>query len=203
MKFNVINNSPNVNVEVKDNLDGSVAIIVDVKPSSKPLSSYKPGETVTLGNREYIVLGQSEETTSIITKAITRNMRFGSSNDYRKSDVCTYCNDIFYNELANTVGKENIIMHTVNLMCDDGSNKGVSCRDNVSILTMENYRRYREYLSEFDDSFWAATGVTILDRDYARGVCCISSNGVPDWSKCDWFDGVRPFCILRSSILVS
>ena len=44
MKFNVINNSPNVNVEVKDNLDGSVAIIVDVKPNGKPLSEYKPGK---------------------------------------------------------------------------------------------------------------------------------------------------------------
>ena len=203
MKFNVINNSPNVNVEVKDNSDGSVAIIVDVKPNGKPLSEYKPGETATLGEREYIVLGHANETTALVTKDIVKSMEFGTSYDYRKSYVRDYCNDEFYKELVKSVGAKNIIPHTVNLMCDDGSNKGVVCKDNVSILTLANYRRYREYLPALCKAFWTATGVTTLDKDYARSVCCVDSLGVPRWVGCGWTYGVRPFCVLRSSVLVS
>ena len=203
MKFNVINNSPNVNVEVKDNSDGSVAIIVDVNPNGKPLSEYKPGETATLGEREYIVLGHANETTALVTKDIVKSMEFGTSYDYRKSYVRDYCNDEFYKELVKSVGAKNIIPHTVNLMCDDGLNKGVVCKDNVSILTLANYRRYREYLPALGKAFWTATGVTTLDKDYVRGVCYVGSFGVPCWNVCDWSYGVRPFCVLRSSVLVS
>lgn len=203
MKFNVINNSPNVNVEVKDNLDGSVAIIVDVKPNGKPLSEYNPGETVKLGEREYIVLGHGAETTAVITKDIVKNMEFGKTGDYSKSYVREFCNGDFYKELAKAVGKSNIVPHRANLTCDDGSNKGATCKDNVSIITAENYRRYREYLPALGKPSWTATGVTTLDKDYARGVCCVDSRGVLFWNDCGYSYGVRPFCILNSSIFVS
>lgn len=203
MKVNIINHLPNINVSVNQNTDGSFAIIVQEQPNGKPLSVYKPGETVTLGKREYIVLGHADETTALITKDIVKNMEFGTSGDYRKSYVRGYCNGDYYKELANVVGANNIIPHTVNLMCDDGSNKGVVCKDNVSILTMANYRRYREYLPALGKPFWTATGVTVLDKDYARYVCYVCSDGVPSWRGCGWTDGVRPFCILRSSVLVS
>lgn len=203
MKLNVINNSPNLNIEVKDNLDGSVSIIVDIKPNGKPLSEYKPGETATLGEREYIVLGHASETTALVTKDIAKTMEFGTSYDYRESYVRSYCNNEFYKELVKSVGAKNIIPHTVNLMCDDGSNKGVGCKDNVSILTMANYRRYREHIPAIGKSFWTATGATVLDKDYACGVCCVLSRGILGWGGCAWPRGVRPFCILKSSVLVS
>lgn len=203
MKVNIINNLPSINVSVSQNTDGSFAILVAEQKQGKPLSAYKPGETVTLGKREHIVLGHAEETTALVTKDIVKNMEFGTSGDYRKSYVRSFCNGDFHKELANAVGADNIIPHTVNLMCDDGSNKGVVCKDNVSILTLANYRRYREYLPTLGKTFWTATGVTVLDKDYARSVCCVNSYGVPGWDDCGWARGVRPFCVLRSSVLVS
>lgn len=203
IKFNVINNSPNTDVKIKDNSDGSFSIIVDVKPSRKPLSEYKPGETVTLGEYEYIVLGHASETTALVTKDIVKSMGFGASYVYRTSYVRDYCNGEFYKELVKAVGADNIISHTVNLMCNDGSNKGVVCRDNVSILTMANYRRYREQLPTIGESFWTATGVTVLDNSYDRGVCYVNSCGIPNWTDCGRICGVRPFCILKSSVLAS
>lgn len=202
MKVNVTNNIPNVNVTVNQNSDGSLAILLFEK-TGKKLGDFKPGETVKLGNREYIILGHGKETTAVITKDIVKNMEFGKIGDYTKSYVREFCNGDFYKELAKAVGKENIIPHRVNLTCDDGSNKGVSCKDNVSIITCENYRRYREYLSAIGKGFWTATGVTTLDKDYARRVCYVCSSGVLNWNGCGFCSGVRPFCILHSSILVS
>lgn len=202
MKINVTNNLPNVNVTVNQNDDGSLAILLFEK-TGKKLGDFKPGETVKLGNREYIVLGHAEETTAVITKSIVKEMEFGKTGDYSKSYVREYCNGDFYKELAKAVGKENIIPHRVKLVCDDGSNKGASCKDNVSIITTENYRRYREFLPAIGKWFWTATGVTTLDKDYARYVCYVGSDGVLDWDACGCCFGVRPFCILNSSILVS
>lgn len=202
MKINVTNNLPNVNVTVNQNDDGSLAILLFEK-TGKKLGDFKPGEVVKLGNREFVVLGHGEDTTAVITKDIVKEMEFGKTGDYTKSYVREFCNGEFYKELAKAVGKDNIVPHRVNLMCDDGSNKGVTCKDNISILTTENYRRYREFLPAIGKWYWTATGVTTLDKDYARLVCSVNSYGVLCWRDCGFCLGVRPFCILNSSILVS
>lgn len=202
MKIEVQNNIPGVNVSVNQNADGSFAILL-TQIAGKTLSSVKPGDTVTIGEREYIVLGHEKGTTAIVTKKPTKTMVFGKDGDYTKSDVRAYCNSEFYNELCKAAGKYNIIPHTVALVADDGSNKGAGVTDNVSILTCDLYRRYREFLPAIDFACWTATRVTTLDEDYARSVCIVDRGGILGWDDCGYFGWVRPFCILNSSVLVS
>jgi len=202
MEIEVQNNIPNVKVSVNQNTDGSFIILL-AQMNNKTLGSLKPGDTVTLGERKYIVLGHGAETTAVITKKPVKSMAFGKDGDYAKSDVRAYCNGEFYKELCKAVGKDNIIPHAVKLVSDDGSNKSASVKDNVSILTTDLYRRYRELLPAIGSTCWTATRVTTLDKDNARYVCVVNSFGVLDWNDCDFSGGVRPFCILNSSILVS
>ena len=202
MKIEVQNNIPGVKVSVNQNADGSFAILL-AEMEGKTLGSVKPGDTVTIGEREYIVLGHGEETTAIIAKNPTKSMAFGKDGDYTKSDVRTYCNGEFYKELCKAVGKDNIIPHTVDLVSDDGSSKGVGVTDNVSILTCDLYRRYREFLPTIGFSCWTATRVTTLDEGYARSVCIVDHGGILGWDDCGYFGWVRPYCILNSSVLVS
>ena len=202
MKIEVQNNIPGMNVSVNKNADGSFTILL-AEMKGKTLGNVKPGDTVTIGDREYIVLGHGEETTAIIAKKPVKTMAFGKDGNYTKSDVRTYCNGDFYKELCKAVGKHNIIPHTVNLVADDGSNKGVTVKDNVSILTNDLYRRYREFIPAIGSSCWTATRVTTLDKNYARSVCVVLSGGVLYWGDCGCSSGVRPFCILNSSVLVS
>ena len=202
MKSDIQNNIPGVKVNVNQNADGSFAILL-TQIAGKTLSSVKPGDTVTIGEREYIVLGHEKGTTAIVTKKPTKTMVFGKDGDYTKSDVRAYCNGEFYNELCKAAGKYNIIPHTVALVADDGSNKGAGVTDNVSILTCDLYRRYREFLPAIDFACWTATRVTTLDKDYARSVCIVDHGGILGWDDCGYFGWVRPFCILNSSVLVS
>ena len=202
MNIEVQHNVPNVKVSVNQNADGSFSILL-AQVESKTLGSVKPGDTVTIGDREYIVLGHENGITAIIAKTPTKTMAFGQDGNYAKSDVRTYCNGEFYEELGKAVGKHNIIPHTVNLVADDGSNKGVIVKDNVSILTNDLYRRYSEVITAIDSSCWTATRVTTLNKDYARCVCIVRSYGILRWSDCGYSHGVRPFCILNSSVLVS
>ena len=204
MKIDVQNNIANVKVNVNQNSDGSFTIILAKETAgSKTLGSVKPGDTVTIGEREYIVLGHGDGTTAIIAKNPTKSMAFGKDGNYINSDVRKYCRGEFYEELCDVVDKNNIIPHIVNLVSDDGSHKGALIEDNVSILTCDLYRRYRELLPAIGSVCWTATRVTTLDKDYARSVCVVYSDGVLGWSGCDCSLDVRPFCILNSSVLVS
>ena len=202
MEIKIENKIPDVKVEVNRSADGSYSIKF-FQTKEKVLGDVKVGDTVTIGEREYIVLEHSADTTAVIAKKPVKSMAFGKDGDYTKSDVRTYCNGEFYNELCNAVGRKNIIPHTVNLVSDDGSNKGASVKDNVSILTTDLYRRYRGLLPAIGSSCWTTTRVTTLNKDYARCVCYVGSRGFLGWGVCNCSLGVRPFCILNSSILVS
>ncbi len=202
MEIKVVNNVPGIKVTVNKSEDGSFAVLL-AEEQKHTLGDAQCGSVVKIGNREFIVLEHSKETTAVITKSFADSMEFGTDGDYRTSKVRKYCNGKFYEELAKAVGKENIIEHTVRLDADDGTGKGVQCKDNVSILTNDLYRRYRDYLPAYGNWWWTATRVNATDSDYARYVCCVGSYGVLSWGGCGCCDGVRPFCILNSSILLS
>ena len=159
---------------------------------------------MTIGKRKYIVLGHAAETTAIYALDNWGDKAFDNdSGDYKTSDARKYLNKDVYKELCDAVGKENIIKHKVNLEADDGSNKGDYCEDFVSLITTANYRRYREYIPNAGFPFWTATRVTTIDKDYSRDVCYVRSSGIVYWYGCDWCYGVRPFCILNSSVSIS
>lgn len=201
MKINVVNNIPNVKVAC-DKSDDDSYIITLTEDKRFCLGKAELGSIVRIGNREYIVLDHSENTTAVITKDFVKEMEFGQSGDYLTSDVRKYCNGEFYNELVATVGVENIVRHIVRLVADDGTGKSHICCDNVSIITTENYRRYREFLRAYGGCWWTATRVTYDNEDYARYVYRVYSDGVLSWDGSSYNGGVRPFCILNSSVLV-
>lgn len=203
MNIKIQNNIPNVNVTFNRLEDGSMSILL-TEEKRPMLGGVKCGNIIKLGDREFYVLGHGAETTAVLAKDAARRMTFGGGGDYRKSDVRDYCNGDFYKELAAVVGAENIVQHTVKLGADDGTGKGLSCKDNISILTTDLYRRYREFLPAMGDPWWTATRVSHdEDTGYTRGVCYVYSDGILDWDVCVCSCGVRPFCILNSSILVS
>ena len=179
-------------------IDDSVAI--PMTDDSDALGRVICGSDIEIGDRSYIVLEhRNDGTTAVITKDFWKRMELGNSGDYAESAVRTALNIEFYNEVANVVGAENIIEHEVNLAADDGANKGVVCRDNVSLLTTDLYRKYRDFLPAYGSWWWTATPVSKEDG-YARGVCCVYGGGALNWCDCGYSGGVRPFLILDSSV---
>ena len=201
MEFRIMNNIPNTKAIFKKNEDGVYCIEL-LEEKKQTLGDMACGRTVKIGNREFIVLHQNGKTTALICKGFAKEMEFGNSGDWQSSDVRAYCNGEFYNELVNAVGAENIVKHTVDLLAQDGTGEGVSCEDNVSLLTLDMYRHYRKYLPNYGKWWWLATRLNADDEDYARSVCFVHSHGFLFWDDCDVCHGVRPFCILNSSVLV-
>jgi hypothetical protein len=178
---------------------GGIQILI--REENKTLGSASPGSVVTIGNRDYIVLEHKDNATAIITKDIVRKMAFGKSADYAFSEIRKYCNGEFYNELANAVGRDNIIEHMVYLVANDGTGKNKICRDNVSIFTAEQYRRYRELLPDCENSWWTATLTTYAKNSrFIDFVCIIDTRSVLYWEEHLFPGGVRPFVVLNSSV---
>lgn len=162
------------------------------------------GNIMKIAGRDYIVLDINTGDVSLLAKDPACRMEFGGDGDYAMSKVRNYLNGDFYRELAASVGEENIVEHTVRLIADDGTGKGIVVNDKISLLTTDMYRRYREYIPALGTSWWTATRVTHNnDTGYARHVCCVSSGGILNWNVCDFGNDVRPFCILKSSFFMS
>ena len=169
------------------------------------LSAVKAGETVKIGDREFITLGHYEDETALIAKDVLGKMAFGNNNNFNGSAVEAWCESLA-EDLANSVGERNIVEHTVDLTSDDGLKDYGTVQRKVSLLTTEQYRQYVDILDKYkpDTWWWLATPYSTPRHDNDCWVKCVSPSGIIDSGICNIDDiGVRPFCILKSSIFVS
>ena len=167
------------------------------KNDSAVLGSVECGSAILIGDRGYIVLEQTGDTTAVITKDFWKDMEFGDSGDYAESAVRNALNTEFYNEVSSEIGDENIITHEVDTTRYRNDGIHSSCRDKVSLLTVDLYRRYRKFLPAYGSWWWTATPYS---TEFPRRVCYVNGDGTLYWNSCCYSRGVRPFLILDSSI---
>ncbi|MBQ4556552.1 MAG: hypothetical protein IJA60_02765 [Clostridia bacterium] len=164
------------------------------------------GETVEIGEYEFIVLEHQSGNTYLLMRDFLEIMEFGKSNDYKSSDVKNRL-DKFADEIAEIVGEENICMHSVDLTADDGLKCYGSTMARVSLLTCNLYRKYVEILDKYKvkDWWWLATPFSTPKHGYSETVKCVSPAGdvLNCYGSFNDSTGVRPFCILDSDIFVS
>ena len=163
------------------------------------------GEICKIGDNEFVILEHFDDTTAVIRKNILTMRRFGRSNNFDGSDADKACRD-FADEIADIIGAENIVEHTVDLTSDDGLKDYGTMKSNCSLLTAEQYRRYVDILDKHKPNrwWWLATPFSTKRHDDDTWVKCVSPSGCISNYYFDYYDyGVRPFCILKSTIFVS
>lgn len=176
----------------------------DIKENTV-LRDVKETETCKIGEREYIVCEHTSEGTLLLMKDLLYESKtFGSNNNYNGSNIDKLCEE-FAEELANIVGKENIVMHKVDLTTDDGLKDYGSIERRVSIFTTNQCRKYVDILDKYRIKkwTWTATAYSTPKHEDETWVKCVApSGGIYDYN-CSLNCGVRPFCILKSDIFVS
>ncbi len=170
------------------------------------LSDIPVGETFKIGKYEFIILEKSGDTTAVILKDLLfEDKKFGKTNNYENSYVDDLCND-FGMEIADVIGKYNLVEHTVDLTADDGLKDYGKVKRYMSLMTCEQYRKYVYILDKFqvDKWWWLATAYSTPTHGYEKTVKCVSPSGFIYNGNCsNNYFGVRPFCILKSNIFVS
>ena len=167
------------------------------------LADIEIGDTFKIGEREFIVLEHSEETTAVILKDLLfESEEFGKNNNYDGSKVDNLCVD-FGNEIEAIVGAGNLVEHTVDLIADDGLKCYGRIKRKMSLLTATLYRRYVYTLDKFNPNkwWWLCTAFSTPVHEDGAWVKCVSPRGFID--RDFYGGGVRPFCILKSNIFVS
>lgn len=153
---------------------------------------------------EYIVLDHAKETTAVIRKELLpTKMVFGSTNNWENSNVRTYLNSTYYQELCKKFGQTNIVEHTTDLFSLDGLDDYGKTRDFVGLLTIDQYRRYRRVLGKNMDSWWwLATPDSTPSGWPSRCVQCVGDDGRVYCNGCVCTRGMRPFFVLSSDVQV-
>lgn len=174
------------------------------------VSSLNPGEVFKDGDgEEYIVLEHTEDgKTAVLKKDLLEDMQFGRSNDWRESYVREELNSTYLRSLGEKFGEGNVIMHTVDLLSLDGLDDYGECQDKVSILTADEYRRYRKALEKANgaavgDWWWLCTPDSTPSGAGSSYVRFVNSSGaLYSYAASSGSYAVRPFFVLDSSTSV-
>ena len=197
---NVINKvGKGVNVKVEE-INGTTQIVIDIPQAKIDLALLNPGDVFEMCGVEYIVCEQFEDgTTAVVRKECLGDTRkFGDNNNWKNSDLRTFLNNEYYNEIKGVFGVENIVDHEVDLLSLDGyDDYGVST-DKVSVMNIDRYRKYHKYIGNTGNWYWLSTPSSTPSGAGSSFVQYVNVNGYVVWDECDWYRGVRPFFILKS-----
>lgn len=163
------------------------------------------GGTIEIAGSEWTVLDK----TDIGYLAIMRGFEsLGTefdkkSNNWKNSELRDYLNTKFLEKVESDIGKGILPEFERDLLSLDGQKEYGKCTDKVSLLTVDEYRKYREYLPNTDKWWWLCTPWSTVCNECEYTVAVVSPSGFISSSNYDNYCGVRPVCIFPSSIFES
>lgn len=160
----------------------------------------KAGETFKLAGTNWTVLGQVEGGYLCLAEN-TGDRRFSdNTNNYTESEIREYLNGEFLEKLEKEVGAENITPMERDLTSLDGLKEYGSCKDKVSLISLDEYRKYREFIPNSGEWWWMITPWSTKSNGWKYSVAVVAPDGCIRGGSCYYRCGVRPFCIFSSVI---
>ena len=185
-------------------LRNEVAVLKAVEKTRKIPTGLSAGDTFEVAGLTWTVLDITDKGYMCLADRLEDSMKFDSeSNNWIGSQLREYLNTKFIKKIADEIGEENIISFNRNLLSLDGQDEYGNCKDKVSLLTVDDYRKYRSFIPNADDWWWACTPWSTADRGWKYAITVVSPSGGINYLSCGSNCGVRPFCILKSNIFVS
>lgn len=203
-KINIINKSKEkINVEVSKK-EGVIQCTINVTPTKRRLSLFRPGEVFSKNGTEYIVCTHfgNNGTAVIRKKCLEFGWGFGETNDWTESSLRFLLNHQYLNNLLDDFELDNILDHEVNLLSLDGYDDYGSTFDKVSVLTLDRFRRYHKIIGNVKQKQWLATPSSTPSGTGSSCVMSVYGNGGVDLCYTNNWEAARPFFILKSNILV-
>lgn len=126
-----------------------------------------------------------------------------NSSDWKKSSLRSYLHTEFYKKVSKEIGEDNIVAFKRDLLSLDGQEEYWETDDFVSLLTVDEYRKYRKFIPNYEQWWWLITPWSTPCNNYESTVSVVSPSGCIFGSRCNYGLGVRPVCIFSSSIFES
>lgn len=187
-----------------EELESRVAILEKKNVARKIPSGLKIGDTFELAGTTWKILDITNDGYSCLADSIKETEFDSESNNWVNSDLRDYLVTEFLDKLKEEIGEDNIIQRERDLLSLDGQTEYGKAYEKVSLLTVDEYRKYRSLIPNTeDDWWWLITPWSTSCNDYKTGVATVSPSGRINCNFCSFNYGVRPFCIFSSSIFES
>lgn len=178
------------------------------------ITTLRPGEHFMFKNFEWVCLDPNHPdggVLAIMAKPWANDMKFcpgkenadekGNWNNYRTSNVRE---ELLLN-MVPALGRENLLIHEVDLVADNGERSYGTVNDKVFLITCDEYRKYREFIPHYDVPVWTATpwycGNKDSDAGNANIVRIVYTEGQFSINFAHGDFAVAPACVLNPKSL--
>ena len=171
----------------------------------KHIGKLEIGKAIELAGMEWLILDNTEKGYFAILNGFDGKERTFdlASNNWILSKLRNELNTRFLKKITDEFGEDAVIEFDRDLLSLDGQTEYGHCKDKISILTMDEYRKYRKFLPNMGKWWWLLTPWSTPANDYSTTLAVVSPSGGFDGINCRDVNGVRPVCIFSSSIFES
>lgn len=162
----------------------------------------KPGMKFKYKGIDFICLDVIDGNYLAITAECWCEKRFNEEdkddcNNWEKSTLRRFLNEDVLEDHFNT---EHLIKQTSDLVADNGDKAYGTCEDYITLLTCDQYRKYRDYVPLFEECMW-----TLTPWRCDTGIACYVRNVHPTGaiynSDADYSSGLALVCLFNSQAL--
>lgn len=169
--------------------------------TNENIQNLHPGDRFDFKGLEWVVLDPEMEggVLAITAEQFYRHEAFSDKcfegcNDWRKSTL----RKKLLNDLLPRLGSDNLILHTVDLVADNGDKLYGKVDDRIFLLTCDEYRKYRDVIPRYDHWMWTCTPWITTNTGYADRVRYVNTDGSLDTSGAyNGGGGVAPACVFN------
>ena len=174
------------------------------EPKTIMAAEAEVGSFIKYAGIEWVVLNRTASKVMVLAKhrLFDRAFDTNESNNWSKSSLRKELNNFndkgFQRGFEHTenINKNDLVEFERDLTTDDGMTDYGKCKDYISLISCEEYRKFRKLIPNADDWWWTLTGDSLVYSYYVRNV---GSNGSLNISNAyNGSNGVRPLCILKS-----
>lgn len=160
------------------------------------------GKTVEIAGMEWMILDKTEKGYFAVLNGFDGKERVfdSDSNNWISSKLREELNTKFLKKIVDELGEDAVIEFDRDLLSLDGQTEYGHYKDKISLLTVDEYRKYRKLLPNMPKWWWLITPWSTPANDYNSTLTVVSPSGLILSSSCNRSCGVRPVCIFSSSI---
>lgn len=158
------------------------------------------GERFTYKDIEWICLDIINGNFLAITANVWKNCQFDTDNcnNWKKSSLRRMLNKDFLDKL----NKNHFVIQTSDLTADNGDKSYGTCEDYVTILSCDQYRKYRDLMPHYQEWMWTLTPWNCYGNGNGDHIVrSILPSGNINYGDANYNNGVAPVCLFSSKHL--
>lgn len=160
----------------------------------------RPGEEFVYNGIRFICLDIIDGNYLAITAECWCEKRFNEEyedgcNNWEKSTLRRFLNEDVLEEHFDT---KHLVKQTSDLIADNGDKAYGTCEDYITLLTCDQYRKYRDYVPLFKECMWSLTPWRCDDH----AVRYVTPTGAISYGYADNSYGIAPVCLFKADNLI-